>query len=68
MTPQFVASVQRALVARGYYRGAITGVMDPRTTSAIERFQVSQDDVHTGVLTLRSARSLGLVALPRDQL
>lgn len=68
MTPQFVASVQRALVARGYYRGAITGVIDPRTIAAIERFQVAQNDVHTGVLTLQTARALGLVALPRDQL
>ena len=68
LTSQFVASVQRALLARGHYRGTITGMIDPKTTTAIERFQVAQDDVHTGVLTLRSARALGLVALPRDQL
>ena len=68
LTPQFVASVQRALLARGYFRGAITGTIDPRTTSAIERFQVAQNDVHTSTLTLRTARTLGLVALPRDQL
>jgi peptidoglycan hydrolase-like protein with peptidoglycan-binding domain len=68
LTPQFVASVQRALLARGYYRGAITGAIDPRTTAAVERFQVAQGDVHTGVLTLQSARALGLVALPRNQL
>ncbi|MBU2992875.1 peptidoglycan-binding domain-containing protein [Octadecabacter sp. 1_MG-2023] len=67
-TPEFIASVQRALVARGYYRGTITGAIDTRTVSAIERFQTDQNDVHTGVLTLKTARSLGLVALPRDQL
>lgn len=67
-TPQFIASVQRALLARGYYRGPINGVIDPRTASAIERFQTAQDDVPTGTLTLRTARTLGLVALPRDQL
>lgn len=56
LTPQFNASVQRALLARGYYRGAI------------ERFQTDQNDVHTGILTLKTARTLGLVALPYDQL
>lgn len=66
MTPQFLASVQRALLARGYYRGQINGTIDPRTSSAIERFQTAQNDVHTGTLTLRTARTLGLVALPRD--
>ena len=68
MTPQFVASVQRALVARGYYRGNINGVLDARTTTAIERFQTAQNDVHTGTLTLKTAQVLGLVALPRDAL
>ena len=67
-TPQFIASLQRALVARGYYNGAINGRIDARTTAAIEQFQTAQDDVHTDVLTLRTARKLGLVALPRDQL
>lgn len=68
MTPQFIASVQRALIARGYYRGSINGALDARTTSAIERFQTAQNDVHTGTLTLKTAQTLGLVALPRDQL
>jgi hypothetical protein len=68
MTPEFVASVQRALLARGHYRGTNTGQIDARTTRAIERFQTDQDDVHTGILTLRTAHTLGLVAPPRDQL
>ncbi len=68
MTPEFIASVQRALLARGYYTGAISGQIDTRTGRAIERFQTDQGDVHTTTLTLRSARTLGLVALPRDQL
>ncbi|MCF2904411.1 peptidoglycan-binding protein [Octadecabacter sp. CECT 8868] len=67
-TPEFIASVQRALVARGYHRGTINGTMDARTISAIERFQADHNDVHTGVLTLKTAYALGLVALPRDQL
>lgn len=68
LTPELIASVQRALIARGYYRGAISGELDTRTSAAIERFQTDQDDVHTKVLTLRTARTLGLVALPRDAL
>lgn len=68
LTPQLIASVQRALIARGYYHGSVTGALDARTSAAIERFQTDQDDVHTSVLTLKTARTLGLVALPRDQL
>ena len=68
MTPEFIASVQRALLARGYLRGQISGTLDRPTTAAIERFQTDQGDVHTGVLTLRTARTLGLVAQPRETL
>jgi len=67
-TPQFIASVQRALLARGYYRGPITGALDARTGTSIQRFQSAQNDVDTSLLTLRSARTLGLVAQPRDTL
>jgi hypothetical protein len=66
MTPQLIASVQRALIARGYYNGAINGRFDGRTATAIERFQTAQGDVQTSTLTLQTARTLGLVAQPRD--
>jgi len=68
MTAEFKASVQRALLARGYYRGQIDGNLTGRTARAIERFQADQGDIETETLTLRSARALGLVALPRDAL
>lgn len=68
LTPPFIASVQRALLARGYFRGPITGRYDTRTQRAVERYQTDQDDVLTSQLTLRTARNLGLVALPRDAL
>jgi peptidoglycan hydrolase-like protein with peptidoglycan-binding domain len=68
MTSQFIASVQRALIARGYYNGAIYGRVDERTATAIERFQTAQGDVQTSTLTLQTARTLGLVAQPRDTL
>ena len=65
MTPAFIASVQRALKARGYYRGAVTGTLDARTGRAIQRYQRDRGDVDTTTLSLRSARDLGLVAVPR---
>jgi hypothetical protein len=68
MVPQFIASVQRALIARGYYNGAINGRVDGRTATAIERFQTAQGDVQTSTLTLQTTRAIGLVAQPRDTL
>lgn len=68
MTPEFIASVQRALQARGFYRGPISGVLDARTGRAIQQFQRDRGDVDTAVLTLRSAQDLGLIALPREAL
>ncbi len=68
LTPPFIASVQRALIARGYYDGPISGQLDTKTSAAIERFQIAEDDVHTSTLTLKTARNLGLVAVPRDTL
>lgn len=65
LTAEFNASVQRALKARGYYTGPITGAMDTRTGRAIQRFQRDRGNVDTPVLSLRSARDLGLVAVPR---
>jgi peptidoglycan hydrolase-like protein with peptidoglycan-binding domain len=66
MTPAFIASVQRALKARGYYRGPVTGALDTRTGRAIQRYQRDRGDVDSATLSLRSARDLGLVAVPRE--
>lgn len=57
--PAFIASVQRALAARGVYRGPISGVMDRRTRNAIREFQEPQG-LDSGVLSLAAARLLGL--------
>ncbi|MFK7940677.1 MAG: peptidoglycan-binding protein [Roseovarius sp.] len=64
-TPEFVASLQRALSARNLYRGNITGVMDGRTRGGVRRYQKPLG-LDSGILSLASARSLGLVALERD--
>lgn len=65
LTPDFLASLQRALKARGFYRGAISGQMDPRTRRAIRRFQAPQG-LDSSILSLTAARKLGLVAVERD--
>jgi hypothetical protein len=62
MTPEFIASVQRALLARGYYRGAVTGRMDTETVAAVRRYQ-SENGLDSGHLSLDTARGLGLVAV-----
>jgi hypothetical protein len=65
MTPEFVASLQRALKVRGLYRGAASGRMDGRTRAAIRRFQKPRG-LDSGILTLKTARSLGLAPVPRE--
>ena len=61
-TPEFVSSLQRALKARGLYRGPISGQMDARTRAAVRAFQQPQG-LNSGILSLAAARQLGLVAV-----
>jgi len=62
ITPDFIASVQRALEARGYYRGAATGIMDARTRSAIGRYQQAEG-LDSKTLSIAAARKLGLITV-----
>ncbi|WP_425050078.1 peptidoglycan-binding domain-containing protein [Psychromarinibacter sp. S121] len=64
MTPEFVASVQRALAARGLYDGAAEGVMNTGTRAAIRAFQKPQG-LNSSVLSLAAARQLGLIEVER---
>ena len=65
MTPDFVASLQRALSVRGHYNGPVTGRMDARTRAAVRRYQKPQG-LDSGILSLAAARKLGLVAVELD--
>ena len=65
MTPEFIASLQRALQVRDLYRGPVNGVMDKRTRAAVRRFQ-QPEGLDSGILSLGAARRLGLVAVSRD--
>ncbi len=61
-TPDVVASLQRALSARGFYHGPINGQLDAATRGAIRKFQHPQG-LNSSVLSLDAARQLGLVAI-----
>ncbi len=58
-TPAFIASLQRALKARGIFAADVTGVLDPATRAAIRRFQAPRG-LDSDVLSLAAARALGL--------
>ena len=62
MTPGFIASVQRALAARGYYQGPITGRMDASTRISLRRYQ-KEAGLDSSALSLDTARQLGLIAV-----
>jgi len=55
-----VGSVQSQLAKRGYYRGAIDGVLGDQTEAAIARYQEDNDLSVTGVITAATLQSLGL--------
>ncbi|MDO9637908.1 MAG: peptidoglycan-binding domain-containing protein [Pseudotabrizicola sp.] len=60
MTVEFIASLQRALKARGLYVLPLTGEMDAPTRAALRRFQAERG-LESDRLSLGAARELGLV-------
>ena len=56
---EFIASLQRALMARGLYAGPVTGEMNRRTARAIRAFQAPQG-LDSEILSLAVAQQLGL--------
>jgi hypothetical protein len=67
LTPDTIATLQRALKARGYFTAPLTGVMDAPTLVAVRRYQADHG-LDTPVLTLQAARTLGLVPVDRSTL
>ncbi|SPF81064.1 peptidoglycan-binding domain-containing protein [Pseudoprimorskyibacter insulae] len=61
-TPQFIATLQRALFARGYYKGRINGQMDKPTRDAILHYQQRQG-LNSDQLSMDTARDLGVLAI-----
>jgi len=64
MDVEFLSSLQRALAARGLYRGPVTGRMGSATRHAVRRYQAPQG-LDSSILSLAAARKLGLAAYPR---
>ena len=62
LTPDTIATLQRALKARGYYVGALTGALDAPTLLSIRHYQADHG-LDTPVLSLKAAQALGLVAV-----
>jgi hypothetical protein len=60
-TPEFIGTLQRALLARGYYSGPLTGTMDATTRAALRRYQAPQG-LDSEILSLAAARQLGLIS------
>lgn len=67
LTVDFVASLQRALKARGYLDGLPTGQMDAATSEAVRRYQAEQG-LDSPRLSLAAARQLGLSIVPVEDL
>lgn len=67
LTPVAVATLQRALAVRGLYTGPVTGTMDAATRQAVRAFQRPQG-LDSGLLSLRAARQLGIVAFDFSEL
>ena len=61
MTPELVATLQRALAARGLYAGPVDGRMTGATRAALRAFQ-KRRGLDSAILAIDSARALGLIA------
>lgn len=60
MTPELIASLQRALAARGLYRGAVSGTLDDATNKAIHAYQRPRG-LFSATLSTRAAQEMGLL-------
>ncbi len=62
MTTELISSLQRALAARNYFGGNVTGWIDAPTSAAIRLYQADRG-LDSSQLSLETARALGLVAV-----
>lgn len=67
MTLPFIASLQRALKARGYYLAEVTGNLDAETSEALRRYQAERG-LDSAQLSLAAAKDLGLATTALDEL
>lgn len=62
LSPNLIMTLQRALAARTFYGGPVTGKLDAQTRAAIRLYQQDRG-LDSDVLSLSTARQLGLVAV-----
>lgn len=62
LTPEFIASLQRAFQARGLFSAPVTGSLDVPTRRAISNFQTVRG-IQSATLTIVTAQELGLVVI-----
>ena len=62
MGQSFVETLQRALMARGFHQGPVTGKADSQTRAAVQAFQKG-NGFNSPILTLETAQRLGLVPI-----
>ena len=66
-TPELISNLQRALKARGYYSGAVNGLLTPTTEKAVKDYQVSLNFPATKLARF-TAQQLGLIAYSRTDI
>ena len=57
--PALVRDVQKALKARGYFQGPVTGTLGQQTIQAMQKFQADQG-LAQGQVSMESVRALGI--------
>jgi hypothetical protein len=66
-TPDFVATLQRALAARGFYSGEVNGLLDEGLGRAVQAYQ-REDGPDSPLLSIVAGRRLGIVTLSEADL
>lgn len=62
-TERFVKSLQRALRARGFYSGVLTGWVDPQTNLAVKLYQ-RKLSLNSEILAISTVEEFGLIQHP----
>ena len=60
LTPDLVSALQRSLMARGLYSGAVTGTINAETSKAVRAYQRPRG-LDSATLSTRAAQQMGLI-------
>ncbi|HET9528748.1 MAG TPA: peptidoglycan-binding domain-containing protein [Blastocatellia bacterium] len=66
-SPESIRAAQMVLRDRGYYNGAINGVLNNQTRNALRQFQRERNLPMTGELDINTARALGIASTRGEQ-